>query len=72
MATAGTLLLKATGSPLLGDHCWEAIGKPMEISNFEGGSAYLATAGKPLLGSRWKDTVEESLLESNWEATGDP
>ena len=38
---------------LLGKRCWEAVeghGKPPEIHNFESGNAYLATAGKPLLG----------------------
>ena len=36
--------------PLLGDHCWEATGKPLEIRNFENGNATGIIAGKPLLG----------------------
>ena len=68
----GSHCWEATGKPLLGDHCWGATGKPVEIRSFEGGNAYLATAGKPLLGSHWEATAGGSLLGSNWEATGDP
>ena len=58
--------------PLLGSHCWEATEKPTEKRNIEGGNAYLATAGKPLLGSHWEAITGGSLLGSNWEATVDP
>ena len=63
---------EATGKALPGDHCREATGKAPEICNFDGGNAYLAFAGKPLLGSQWEGIVEGTLLGSHWEDTGDP